>query len=234
MPAAKNSNLGAMDEGIRRMPLLRPELSRSFGAHPETIGAPASGPVSFPVPGTILSMGTLLIRGGRIVDPARLDATGDLQIVDGRITMIETGGRLPVERRHRSRGLHRQSRTARHPCAARSPSRAAPRRPSHPARRRPSRAASPSRLHAQHPAGPGSSRMDRVRRRRARSADHPGLRHRLRNRGRRGRTTPIGTDLRRRVGISDDDSIETTPCSRCWNRSTPRAPASCSTVGFRP
>ncbi|MEE2718646.1 MAG: dihydroorotase [Planctomycetota bacterium] len=43
-------------------------------------------------------MGTLLIRGGRIVDPAsRLDATGDLQIVDGRITMIETDGRLPVE-----------------------------------------------------------------------------------------------------------------------------------------
>ena len=37
-------------------------------------------------------MASLLIRGGRIIDPAgKLDATGDVLVVDGRIAAIETG-----------------------------------------------------------------------------------------------------------------------------------------------
>ena len=43
-------------------------------------------------------MTTVLIRGGRIIDPASgLDATGDLEIVDGRVSKIETRGRLAAE-----------------------------------------------------------------------------------------------------------------------------------------
>ena len=43
-------------------------------------------------------MTRVLIRGGRIIDPASgLDATGDLEIVDGRVSKIETRGRLAAE-----------------------------------------------------------------------------------------------------------------------------------------